>query len=36
MVWSRAYASLIWESPEKGIDPEWISDQLSRLKEVEE
>ena len=32
-VWRREYASLVWESPEKGIDPKWIEDQLSRQEE---
>lgn len=29
--WARDYASLIWESPDVGIDPEWIDDQLARM-----
>lgn len=33
--WQQDYAPLIWESPEKGIDPEWLRDQASR-KEVSE
>ena len=35
-VWRCDYAPLIWESPEKGIDPGWIKDQLSRLEEAKE
>jgi ATP-dependent helicase/nuclease subunit B len=29
--WKRDYGSLIWESPEEGIDPLWLEDQKSRL-----
>lgn len=29
--WARDYASLIWESPEAGLDPEWIEDQETRM-----
>ena len=28
--WSAAYGSLVWESLEKGLDPDWIADQLAR------
>ena len=31
-VWQRDYASLIWETPEKGIDPGWLEDQISRME----
>ena len=34
-VWQKDYSSLIWESPETGVDPEWLRDQASR-KEVSE
>lgn len=33
--WPKEYASLTWESPEKGIDPTWLEDQASRGKEAE-
>ena len=28
--WIGTYGSLVWESPEKGLDPEWVADQLAR------
>jgi ATP-dependent helicase/nuclease subunit B len=32
MVWEKDFSSLIWESPEKGLDPDWIEDQKARLE----
>lgn len=34
--WMSEYASLIWESPEKGIDCAWLEDQKSRLAQESE
>jgi len=34
MVWQRNYGELVWESPERGIDPAWLADQASRRGEV--
>ena len=31
--WTKDYGSLVWESPEKGLDPDWVADQRAR-KEV--
>ena len=31
-VWMSDYSQLIWETPEKGVDPEWIDDQSSRME----
>ena len=28
--WSDAYGALVWESPEKGLDPAWLDDQKAR------
>ena len=28
--WRDSYGSIIWQSPEEGVDPEWIEDQKSR------
>ena len=28
--WARDYGGLVWESPEQGIDPEWLEDQKAR------
>ena len=33
--WGEAYGALVWESLEKGLDPEWVADQLAR-KEADE
>ena len=32
--WERDYGGLIWESPELGVDPAWLDDQKSRLREA--
>lgn len=29
--WAQDFPGLIWESPEKGIDPAWLADQKARL-----
>jgi RecB family exonuclease len=34
-VWEANYSSLVWETPEKGIDPEWLADQASRREAVQ-
>ena len=31
-VWRKDYGFLVWESPEKGVHPGWIEDQLSRME----
>lgn len=32
-IWQRNYSSLIWESPEKGVDSAWLADQAARREE---
>lgn len=33
--WLKDYGALIWQSPEEGIDLEWIADQKRRLEEAQ-
>lgn len=33
--WRKVYGSLIWKTPEEGIDPEWIADQEARREVAE-
>ena len=33
--WTKNYGALVWESPEKGLDPEWVADQRARKEEAE-
>ena len=33
--WEKTYGPLVWESPEKGLDPAWIADQLARREGME-
>ena len=33
--WANEYGALVWESIEKGVDPEWVADQQSRKEAAE-
>jgi hypothetical protein len=33
--WRDAYGSLVWESPESGIDEAWLADQEARRQEID-